>query len=130
MTAPAREVATTAPKALKDRIFLLTVTPNTDPAQVAFDIAQRLGWSEGMSLRALWTSLSEPRVVSAVIRYEARGANANDLRRQVVRACPVAAGQIQVTEILTINRDIDPALIDAVLLGLGENQEEPAEDDG
>ncbi|HVX69986.1 MAG TPA: hypothetical protein VHA79_09875 [Mycobacteriales bacterium] len=118
---PAVKTSRPRAKALKDRIFIVTVTPNTDVGSIAHDLIERIGWTGRMRIRAIWTSLSEPHTVSAVVRYEARGANANDLRQQVTRACPVSGDQIDVVDVVTINLDIDPALVDACLLDLDED---------
>jgi hypothetical protein len=111
-------------KILKAKVFQVDITPNTDARAVANDIATRFGWASGMRLRTLSISLTEPRTVQAIVYYEARGANANDVRRQIQNACPVAGNQIAITELVTINRDVDSDLIAACLLDIDEDDGE------
>jgi hypothetical protein len=98
-------------KRLTRAFYVVTMRPNTDAVQVAFDLMSRLSdSSRPMHVLSMWSTVSDGATsVTATVRYEARGANGNDIWRRVCTATPLSKAQVEVVELATFNLDAETA---------------------
>jgi hypothetical protein len=101
-------------KRLARAYYRVTLRPNTRAADVAVDLVWRMGdESRPMCVLAVWSEVGEgPNVLGALVRYEARGANANDVWRRVCGATPLVKSQVEVIELASFNMDEDLGALD------------------
>jgi hypothetical protein len=99
-------------KRLTRAYYEVTLRPNSATAQVAEEVRARLDDpSRPMHIVSMWSSVAHgPKMVSLVVRYEARGANANDVWRRICTATPLSKSQIDVVPIATFNLDVDESI--------------------
>lgn len=86
--------------------YLVQLRPSTHPAPVAEAVWTAFrNPTATMLLLRMWSELAEPSVVNLIMRYEARGANRNDITRRVGAAAGLAPSQLKVVELATLNLD-------------------------